>query len=87
MFVSIHSMTSDSNSGRKHKIEPNVFNMEIDQEKVKITAKEFKVSNSGERGGSYLETHRNLSIELTKSEIVKISQFAIDNNLIKLCVG
>lgn len=86
MFVSIHSMTSESHTGRKYKIETKEYDIHLDQNHIEITAKEFTVPNTGERGGSYLETHRKLIIKLTKSEVANITQFSIDNNLIKLCV-
>ena len=85
MFVSIHSYSSESWDGKNYKVESDKFTVEKEnEEQIKITASNFEVPNTGERGGAYLERHRDLTVLISKNELAEIVQFAIENNFIEL---
>jgi hypothetical protein len=85
MFVTIHSYSSESWDGKNYKVKSDDFSIEKEnKEKIKITASNYEVKNTGARGGVCIERHRDLTILLTNKEVAKIAQFALDNNILKI---
>ncbi|APG24237.1 hypothetical protein [Syntrophotalea acetylenica] len=85
MFVSIHSYSNESWDGKTYKVQSEAFDIEKENnEKIKITASNYEVPNTGAKGGICIERHRDLIILLSNKEIAKIAQFAIDNNILEM---